>query len=207
MYQLIDNHTSAHYHIFLFNKRMAMRTGIAQAIFGTLLTAVVLSVQGLDPALVGFALSFMVGGSDLLEWLILKYTDTELDMNSAERIIEYARHVPFEDQTGNDVPAAWPTEGRLEVCNIVAGYAPDLLAVLKGVTFEVEPNTRVGVVGLTGSGKSSLTLALFHLLELREGVIYVDSVDIPTINLRPAQPLVHHTSGSGSVYGHDTIES
>lgn len=99
---------------------------------------------------------------------IRQYANIELAMNATERIIEYS-NMPTENQDGHDVPAAWPTEGRLDFEGLVAGYAPDLPPVLNGLSFNVEPNQRVGVVGRTGAGKSSLTLALFRFLEARGG--------------------------------------
>lgn len=71
----------------------------------------------------------------------------------------------------------------MEVNDLVVGYAPDLPPVLKGLTFRVNRNERVGVVGRTGAGKSSLTLALFRFLEARSGTIHVDGLDISKIKL------------------------
>lgn len=71
----------------------------------------------------------------------------------------------------------------MEVNDLVVGYAPDLPPVLKGLTFRVDPNQRVGVVGRTGAGKSSLTLALFRFLEARSGTIHIDGLDISKIKL------------------------
>lgn len=124
----------------------------------------------------------------------LRYTNVELGMNATERIVEYSR-IPTEDQSSREdangsagqvlttVPAAWPKEGRLEVNGLVAGYAPDLPPVLKGLSFNVSKNQRIGVIGRTGAGKSSLTLALFRFLEAREGSIHIDGVDISKISL------------------------
>ena len=103
-------------------------------------------------------------------------------MNATERIIEYS-NIGIETESGQSAPAAWPTEGRLEVSDLVVGYAADLPPVLKGVSFTVERNQRVGVVGRTGAGKSSLTLALFRFLEPREGKILIDGVDVSKITL------------------------
>ena len=103
-------------------------------------------------------------------------------MNATERVVEYS-NIATEPESGLQPPAAWPTAGHLAVSNLVVGYAPDLPPVLNGVSFEVEPNTRLGVVGRTGAGKSSLTLALFRFLEAREGTILIDGVDISTIRL------------------------
>jgi ABC-type multidrug transport system fused ATPase/permease subunit len=104
-------------------------------------------------------------------------------MNAAERVIEYS-NLPIEPQDGVDPPAHWTSEGRLEVRDLVIGYAADLPAVLKGLTFNVARNERIGVVGRTGAGKSSLTLAIFRFLEAREGSIYIDGLDISTIKLQ-----------------------
>lgn len=103
-------------------------------------------------------------------------------MNATERIVEYS-NIKIETQEGVLPPAAWPAKGALEVDSLVVSYAPDLPPVLKGLSFSVEPNTRVGVVGRTGAGKSSLTLALFRFLEARSGSIFIDGLDISTINL------------------------
>lgn len=116
-------------------------------------------------------------------------------MNATERIVEYSR-IPIEDQFGREsqpeaesktmestVPAAWPAEGQLEIEGLVVGYDPDLPPVLRGLSFKVTKNQRVGVVGRTGAGKSSLTLALFRFLEAREGTIRIDGIDISKIGL------------------------
>lgn len=116
-------------------------------------------------------------------------------MNATERIVEYSR-IPIEDQFGQEsqpgvenktvkstVPAAWPVEGRLDIEGLVAGYDPDLPPVLRGLSFKVTKNQRVGLVGRTGAGKSSLTLALFRFLEAREGSIHIDGIDISKIGL------------------------
>lgn len=116
-------------------------------------------------------------------------------MNATERIVEYSR-IPIEDQFGrksqpgaesksmkSTVPAAWPVEGRLEIEGLVVGYDPDLPPVLRGLSFQVTKHQRVGVVGRTGAGKSSLTLALFRFLEAREGSICIDGIDISKIGL------------------------
>lgn len=182
MCSLIDGHTSAYYYVILFNRWMALRTGMVDAVFGTIVAIIIVSVKGIDASLAGFTLGFMLNCANTVIWAIRQYTETELDMNSAERIIEYVR-LPVEDQTGQDVPAAWPSEGRLEVSNLVVGYATDLPAVLRGLTFTVERNQRVGIIGRTGAGKSSLTLSLFRFLEAREGAIYIDGLDISQIKL------------------------
>lgn len=91
--------------------------------------------------------------------------------------------LPTEALGGVKPPAAWPTEGRIEVNDLVVGYAPELPPVLKCLTFSVNRNERIGVVGRTGAGKSSLTLALFRFLEARSGSIHIDGLDVSKIRL------------------------
>ena len=161
---------------------MGFRLNVVGACFAIIVAAIIVSAKGIDASLAGFALAFSLQYTTAIIWSLRSYANIELDMNAAERIVEYSC-LDTEDQSGNDVPAAWPTEGRLEVDGIVAGYAADLPPVLKGLSFKVEKNQRVGVVGRTGAGKSSLTLALFRFLEPREGSIHIDSIDIAKIKL------------------------
>ena len=152
------------------------------AVFAILVAAVIV-FSGIEPSLAGFALGFALQYSTAVTWTARNYANVELSMNAVERVNEYS-NIPIEDQSSSvKAPAAWPAEGRLEVSNLVAGYAPELPPVLKGLSFNVEKNQRIGVVGRTGAGKSSLTLALFRFLEAREGSIHIDGIDISKVSL------------------------
>lgn len=130
----------------------------------------------------GFALSFALDFSSVTEVTITRYTSMELGMNSSERALEYMQ-LDTEPATGDPAPEDWPSAGQIKVTNLEVGYAPDLEAVLKGVSFHVRPCERIGIVGRTGSGKSSLTLSMFRFLEARSGTIEIDGVDISQIKL------------------------
>lgn len=181
MFNNIDNHTRAYWHIWLFNRWMSFRLNIIGAVFAIVVAAIIVSIA-IDAPLAGFALGFALQFTTAMIWTLSCYANLEMDMNATERVIEYSR-LPTEDQGGDSPPAAWPTEGRLEVDGLVSGYASDLPPVLRGLSFQVEKNQRVGVVGRTGAGKSSLTLALFRFLEARNGSIHIDGIDISKINL------------------------
>lgn len=181
MFNKIDNHTRAFWHICLFNRWMGFRLNIIGAFFAIAVAAIVVLLD-INAPLAGFALGFALQYTGAIIWTITSYANLEMDMNAVERVIEYSR-LPTEDRGGDSPPAAWPTEGQLEVDNLVSGYAPDLPPVIRGLSFHVEKNQRVGVVGRTGAGKSSLTLALFRFLEARQGSIHIDGIDISKINL------------------------
>ena len=182
MFDKIDAHAGAYWHIWLFNRWLALRLNWMGAVFAILVAAVIV-FSGIEPSLAGFALSFALQYSTAVTWTARNYANVELSMNAVERVNEYS-NIPIEDQNSSvKAPAAWPAEGCLEVANLVAGYAPELPPVLKGLSFNVEKNQRIGVVGRTGAGKSSLTLALFRFLEAREGSIHIDGIDISKISL------------------------
>ena len=182
MFTQFNNHARMLYHLGLFNRWMGFRLQVIGSLFATVMAALVVGIKGIDASLAGFALSFALQYTGAVVWCIRQYTSLELDMNATERVLDYT-NIEVETQAGNDAPAAWPAEGRLEITDLVCGYAADLPPVLKGLSFSVDKNQRVGVVGRTGAGKSSLTLALFRFLEAREGSIYIDGLDISKIKL------------------------
>ncbi|KAL8643916.1 MAG: hypothetical protein Q9226_008040, partial [Calogaya cf. arnoldii] len=182
MFEKIDAHARTYWYIWLFNRWMAFRLNVIGAFFAVLVAVVIVSTKDIDASLAGFALSFALQYSGAITYTIRQYTSVELAMNAMERIVEYSR-IPVEKQEGTVVPAHWPTEGRLQVEGLVAGYAPDLPPVLRALSFEVTKNQRIGVIGRTGAGKSSLTLALFRFLEAREGNIIIDGIDISKMKL------------------------
>ncbi|KAI9682032.1 MAG: hypothetical protein M1817_000086 [Caeruleum heppii] len=182
MFSRIDDHARTFWHLWLFNRWMGFRMAMVGAVFATLVAAIVVSIKGISASLAGFALSFALEYTTAVIWSVRRYANMELNMNSTERIVEYSR-IEIEDQGGANAPAAWPQEGRLTVDDLMVGYADDLPPVLKGLSFQVEANQRVGVVGRTGAGKSSLTLALFRFLEPRKGSIHIDGIDVSTLKL------------------------
>lgn len=181
MFAKIDMHGQTMMYMWAFNRWLTFRLGVVGAAFAVAMAALIVSLN-IDAALAGFAIGFTLEYSIAVVWMLRQYAIVELSMNAVERILEYSEIV-IEDQEGTDAPAHWPAEGRLEVDDLVVSYASDLEPVLKGVSFAVAPNERVGVVGRTGAGKSSLTLALFRFLEARRGSITIDGVDIANIKL------------------------
>ncbi|OBT64235.1 hypothetical protein VE03_06829 [Pseudogymnoascus sp. 23342-1-I1] len=183
MYDLIDSHSTTTWHLWLFNRWMGLRMASVGALFCVAVSTTILLIPSISASLGGFALAFSLEYSSAIMWALRHYASLELDFNSAERVIEYA-NLPTETESGIDPPAAWPSSGRLEVTDLVVGYAPDLPPILNGLTFSISPNQRVGVVGRTGAGKSSLTLALFRFLDPRAGHIVIDGLDIATVKLQ-----------------------
>ena len=153
------------------------------AIFATVVAFILISNNALDASLAGFTLSFVIQYTRSIIWTIRCYAQLEMSMNAVERVVEFSE-LATEDKGGHSVPAGWPTQGRLEIADLEVAYAKDLPSVLKGLSFTVEKGQRIGIVGRTGSGKSTLTLALFRFLsEFRAGTIHIDGIDISKIKL------------------------
>ncbi|KAM0467042.1 hypothetical protein ACHAPV_000556 [Trichoderma viride] len=182
MYAHLDQWDSVSIYGSLFNRWMSFRMALIGTAFSSIVGIVVALSPSIDASMAGFTLAFAVDFSGNILMTLWSYTSLELDMNATERVIEYA-DLKTEPLDGEKAPAAWPTSGDIEVKDLVVGYAEDLPPVLKGVSFNVKNNERVGVIGRTGAGKSSLTLALFRFLEARSGNVLIDGVDISKIDL------------------------
>jgi ABC-type multidrug transport system fused ATPase/permease subunit len=121
-----------------------------------------------------------------LNWGVRMFADIESRMTSIERLKFFA-NLPAEPQvlkaTETVLASVWPPEGQLVAENIKVRYAPHLPFVLKGISFKIPAGSKVGIVGRTGSGKSTLFQTLFRFIELEEGCISIDGVDISTVPL------------------------
>ncbi|NWI59307.1 MRP7 protein, partial [Calyptomena viridis] len=139
-----------------------------------------------DPGLVGLALSYALSVTNLLSVLISTFTQTEIMMVSVERTEEYSTEIPTEPQdklVQVKVSADWPSQGLVEFQQVVLAYRAGLPNALDGVSFTVYPGEKLGIVGRTGSGKSTLFLALFRMMELKSGRILLDGVDSQLVGL------------------------
>ncbi|XP_042233575.1 multidrug resistance-associated protein 1-like isoform X2 [Homarus americanus] len=184
--QLIENSLKAIY----VNVGVNRWLGVHLETIGNLITfaAAILGVAGretISPGIVGLSVSYALNVTAILNWLVRIVSDAEANIISAERINEYIQleqEAPWKlkDQTS---PKSWPKEGRITFSNYETRYRPGLELVLKGITCTIKPAEKVGIVGRTGAGKSSLTLALFRLIEPSGGQIDIDGVDITKIGL------------------------
>jgi len=147
---------------------------------------VVLSVGTIDPGAAGLAMTYAVTFTENVLWFVRLYASNEQNMNSVERIKEY---LDIEQEAKSIIPdcrppSNWPSKGSVEFISYSTRYRADFELVLKKLTFKILPGEKVGVVGRTGAGKSSMALALFRALEAEEGKILVDNVDIGLIGLQ-----------------------
>ena len=147
---------------------------------------VIISLGKISPGSAGVSLSYAIGFADNILWLVRLYAMNEQNMNSVERIKEYLdveQEAPAIVEK-NRPPENWPANGSLEFVNYTTSYRKELDPVLRNLTFKINAQEKVGIVGRTGAGKSSLALAVLRTLEADEGKILIDDIDIGLIGLR-----------------------
>ncbi|XP_014478346.1 PREDICTED: multidrug resistance-associated protein 7 isoform X2 [Dinoponera quadriceps] len=137
-----------------------------------------------DPGLIGLAITYALSVTGLLSGVVNSFTETEREMIAVERVKQYLDNVPTENATGDNPPYAWPSQGVVEFRDVVLKYRDHLVPSLKEVTFVTRPAEKIGVVGRTGAGKSSLLASLFRLTEITSGGVLIDNVNIQALQLK-----------------------
>ncbi|CAR30008.1 ZYRO0G22176p [Zygosaccharomyces rouxii] len=160
--------------------------GGAMVLITALLTlATIGTKKQMTAGLVGLLMSYVLQVTNSLMWIVRMTTMIETNIISVERIYEYC-------QLPSEAPAiiessrpekSWPSMGEIIFKDYSTKYRPELDPVLKKINLSIKPREKIGVVGRTGAGKSSLSLALFRLLESTGGSIEIDGVDISKIGL------------------------
>uniref|UniRef100_A0A8C8B878 Canalicular multispecific organic anion transporter 1 n=1 Tax=Otus sunia TaxID=257818 RepID=A0A8C8B878_9STRI len=167
------------------NRWLAIRlefVGSLVVFFSALLA--VISKGTLEGGIVGLSVSSALNVTQTLNWLVRMSSELETNIVAVERVHEYTKvknEAPW--VTEKRPPRGWPSKGEIQFIDYKVRYRPELELVLQGITCNIASTEKVGVVGRTGAGKSSLTNCLFRLLEAAGGSILIDEVDIATIGL------------------------
>ncbi|GAA5841427.1 hypothetical protein JCM3766R1_004081 [Sporobolomyces carnicolor] len=178
--------TNVTYYWFLWgtNRWLSVRFSLLSALVVALTAYVLIRADGkIDAATAGFSLTFALNISNDLLFLVRRYTQLELSMVAVERIREYS----LIKQEAPEIieprpPAHWP-QGEIVVKNLHIRYAPELPDVLHDLSFTIKKGERVGIVGATGCGKSTLASSFFRFVEASSGSILIDGIDISKIGL------------------------
>ncbi|RPD67396.1 P-loop containing nucleoside triphosphate hydrolase protein [Lentinus tigrinus ALCF2SS1-6] len=182
-YLKLDNYTRATRTFYTLNRWIAVRLELLSTLFAASVATYLVYGAGGKAATTGFALVETVGFSGLILTWVRLFNEVEVHSNSLERVEQYLHieHEPAPTPAGTP-PAYWPASGSLQVEKLSARYSADGPRVLHDISFEVKSGERVGIVGRTGSGKSSLALSLLRLI-LTEGQVYYDGILTNSINL------------------------
>ncbi|KAL7292206.1 hypothetical protein TKK_0014159 [Trichogramma kaykai] len=203
--QFQDVHTSSWFMFIASSSAFGFSIDIFYFIFTALVTFSFLLVQNdSSSGSVGLAITQVMAVSSMLQWGMRNFAEVSNQLMSVERVLEYTKlpaesnfrdvEVPNVKSSKKAVAAAeankllieppvdWPCSGRVTFDDVRLKYSDEDQPVLKSLSFTIEPTEKVGVVGRTGAGKSSLIAALFRLTDV-EGSIMIDGLDTANLAL------------------------
>ncbi|KAF2769287.1 putative ABC transporter [Teratosphaeria nubilosa] len=145
---------------------------------------IVTSRFSINPSTGGLVMSYILTIVQMIQFTVRQLAEVENNMNSTERLHYYGTQLEEEAPLHlGDVRPSWPEKGEIVFENVQMRYREGLPLVLKGLSMHVQGGERIGVVGRTGAGKSSIMSTVFRLVELSGGSITIDGVNIATVGL------------------------
>ncbi|KAJ7676645.1 P-loop containing nucleoside triphosphate hydrolase protein [Mycena polygramma] len=179
----IDRYTRTARNYWNLNRWLNVRMEVLGSMFSASLATYLVYIKHTDAGNSGFLLNMAITFTYLLLWVVRRINDFEIQGNSLERIHGYI-HIEHEKAAtdAGKPPAYWPASGDLRVEGLSARYSEEGPRVLHDISFHIKSGERVGIVGRTGSGKSSLTLSLLRCIPTEGSVIY-DGLETSELNL------------------------
>uniref|UniRef100_A0A674DS95 ATP-binding cassette, sub-family C (CFTR/MRP), member 9 n=1 Tax=Salmo trutta TaxID=8032 RepID=A0A674DS95_SALTR len=189
MLELTDTNNTAYLFLSAANRWLEVRTDYLGAVI--VLTAAVASIwssgKNLPSSMVGLGLTYALTVTNYLNWVVRNLADLEVQMAAVKKVNSFLS-TESENYEGSldtsQVPEDWPQHGEIKIQDLCVRYDPLLKPVLKHVNVYINPGQKVGICGRTGSGKSSLSLAFFNMVDVFEGQIIIDGIDICKLPLQ-----------------------
>ncbi|XP_059009907.1 multidrug resistance-associated protein 1 [Mustela lutreola] len=184
----VDENQKAYYPSIVANRWLAVRlecVGNCIVLFAALFAVISRHRHSLSAGLVGLSVSYSLQITTYLNWLVRMSSEMETNIVAVERLKEYSeteKEAPWRVPEMTP-PSTWPQVGRVEFRDYGLRYRENLDLVLKNINVTIDGGEKVGIVGRTGAGKSSLTLGLFRINESAEGEIIIDGINIAKIGL------------------------
>ncbi|XP_061829744.1 multidrug resistance-associated protein 1 [Nerophis lumbriciformis] len=184
--QRVDYNQKAYYPSIVANRWLAIRLEfVGNCIVSSSALFAVIARENLSPGIMGLSISYALQLTTSLTWLVRMSSEVETNIVAVERVKEYSdtekeaewRHEP------SSLDPGWPTEGCITFKGFGLRYRHDLDLAIRNITASIKGGEKVGIVGRTGAGKSSLTLGLFRMIEAAEGQIFIDGVNISELGL------------------------
>ncbi|XP_070559247.1 ATP-binding cassette sub-family C member 8-like isoform X2 [Ptychodera flava] len=188
--ETIDTNNVAQLYFLCSFRWMTMRLELLGAfiVLISALTSLISCIVGaIPPSWVGLALTYAISICGQLNWMVRMFAECEMNMNAVERVKHYTELKTEENRGTYNPPPSWPDKGNIQFEDVSVRYADDLEPVLEDINVQFKAGEKIGICGRTGSGKSSLTLALFRMIDTFKGRIIIDGIDIshvPLLTLR-----------------------
>ncbi|KAM3077467.1 hypothetical protein ACMFMG_006808 [Clarireedia jacksonii] len=184
--RLLDRSQRPYYLLFCIQRWLTLVLDLSVACIAIILMGLTVALKNkISPGLLGIALVNIMEFGQVLSLLISSWTLLETFLGGIARIKSFATNTPCEDLEGEVQipPPEWPSRGVVSFDNISASYNTNSAStmVLNSISFSATHGTKIGIVGRTGSGKSSLLLTLFRMLDLSQGSIIIDGIDISSV--------------------------
>ena len=182
--EALDSMDGAYFLTYANQRWLAVRLdAVGSLLVFTTGILVVTSRFSVNPSIGGLVLSYILTVVQMIQFAVRQLAEIENNMNSTERIHEYGALEQEAPLHLGPVPDTWPSAGAIDFSNVHMRYRPGLPLVLTGLTMHIPAGERIGIVGRTGAGKSSILSTLFRLVELADGAIAIDGIDIARVGL------------------------
>ncbi|KAJ5370421.1 uncharacterized protein N7496_006513 [Penicillium cataractarum] len=195
--ELLDYSQRPFYFMFAIQRWLTLSLDLVVAGIAVLLIVLVVVLRGtsLGAGSVGVALLNVIQFSQSIKLLVTFWTNLETHIGSILRVKDFTQNVESEDQPGEngDIPPSWPSNGAVTFHSVSAAYRPSE-PVLNDVSLSVAAGEKVGICGRTGSGKTSMIMSIFRMIELTSGIITVDGVDITSLPRREIRSRINGVS-------------
>ena len=186
IFKAVDQMNSAYYLTFSNQRWLSVRLdAIGNLLVFTTGILVVTSRFNVSPSIGGLVLSYILSIVQMIQFTVRQLAEVENAMVSTERLYYYGTQLDEEPPLHlKDIPDSWPQKGEIVFDEVQMRYREGLPLVLQGLNMTVAGGERIGIVGRTGAGKSSIMSTLFRLVELSGGTISIDGVNIAQVGLK-----------------------
>ncbi|KAI5962643.1 uncharacterized protein KGF55_003719 [Candida pseudojiufengensis] len=188
MSKIIDFNLKSQYMLTSINRwlffRLQVIGGLAVLSASIMLISTTKTSQPLTSSMAGFLMTYALQVTGSLRIVVRQSAEVETSVVAVERCLEYTE-LKSEETSANKVipPLNWPTKGEIKFINYSTKYRENLDLILKNINLSIKQNEKIGVVGRTGAGKSSLALSIFRIIEPVEGNVEIDNLNTSNITL------------------------
>uniref|UniRef100_A0A8D3D247 Multidrug resistance-associated protein 1 n=1 Tax=Scophthalmus maximus TaxID=52904 RepID=A0A8D3D247_SCOMX len=184
--QRVDHNQKAYYPSIVANRWLAIRLEfVGNCIVSSAALFAVIARESISPGIIGLSISYALQLTASLTWLVRMSSDVETNIVAVEKVKEYTdteKEAEWKHEPSSLSPG-WPTVGCIDIRGFGLRYRHDLDLAIRNITICINGGEKVGIVGRTGAGKSSLTLGIFRIIEGAEGHIFIDGVNIAELGL------------------------